>query len=427
MPMLATALLLVMTSAAAAAEGAAAATTEAPAEARVCRGADGFAAAFDGRRTFLWRPERLEQVRAGMPGGGWAAARESLLRAAERAMASGPYTVVDKTRLPASGDPHDYTSLGPYWWPDPERPDGRPYVRRDGRFNPERDGDAYDLTDLDDLSRDVQALALAYYFTGDGRFARKAASLVRTWFLDPATRMNPNLEHAQSVPGRVAGRAEGVIDAHRLVGVVESIGLLGPSGELTEAENARLRGWFGELSRWMQTSRIGREERAKDNNHGVYYDLLLSQFALFSGDADTARRTLESARRKRLDAQIDRRGALPKELARTRSLHYSTWTITAAMDLADLGRCVGVDLWRHRDPQRPLLRAAVDFVAPYAGNEQAWPWPELDRKDTIGMYEMLIRAGWAWNEPRYLQRAAQYAPRYADRPINLLLPAFPMP
>jgi hypothetical protein len=393
----------------------------------LCRGVEGYSADFEGRRTFLWQPDRLASARSAMAEGQLAAARRMLLAEAERALDAGPYSVVDKTRPPDSGDLHDYTSLGPYWWPDPARPDGRPYVRRDGTFNPERDGEAYDLTGLENMSRDVQALALAYYFTGESRYATQAAVLVRTWFLDPATRMNPNLAHAQSIPGRVAGRAEGIIDAHRLVRVVESVGLLASSGVLDSDEQARLRAWFGDLVHWMQVSPIGKAERAKDNNHGVYYDLLLSHFALFAGDADTARRTIEAARRKRLAAQIDRRGALPKELARTRSLHYTTWTIAAAMDLADLGRCVDVDLWNYPDARKPLLRTAVDFVAPYAGRERSWPWPELDKDETIGLYEILIRATWAWDDPDYLRLAEHYAPRHAGRTVNLLQPAFPDP
>lgn len=388
-------------------------------DAPVCRGSEGFASAFEGRTTFLWKPQHLRAARSSAQ---QAPARDALLRDADRALHRGPYTVVDKTRPPASEDLHDYTSLAPYWWPDPGREDGRPYVRRDGEFNPERDGDMFDLTSLEAMSHDVEALALAYFVTDEARYAEKAASLLRVWFLDPATRMNPNLNHAQSIPGRVAGRAEGVIDVHRLVRVVESVGLMAPSDALTAQETTALKAWFGALADWMQTSPIGRQERAKDNNHGVYYDVLLSQFALFSGDAETARRVTASARRHRLDAQIDRRGALPEELARTRSLHYTTWTITAVMDLADLGRCVGVDLWNHPTPARSRLRSAVDFVVPFAGKEQTWPWPELNRSDTVGMYALLTRAAEAWNAPAYAALARSYAPRYAQRRLNLVLP-----
>ena len=47
-------------------------------------------------------------------------------------LSDGPWSVMDKQHVPPSGDKHDYMSLGPYWWPDPDKPDGLPYIRRDG-------------------------------------------------------------------------------------------------------------------------------------------------------------------------------------------------------------------------------------------------------------------------------------------------------
>ena len=416
-PMGLAALLLLSSGAIAAGDG-----TEA-----VCRGGDGFAQSFEGRRTFLWRPDQLQSSKSLVATGALRAAQAELFAAANRALQAEPYTVTDKPTPAASGDPHDYTSLGPYWWPDPDRPDGLPYVRKDGTFNPERDSEAYDLTRLEHMSRDVRSLALAYYFSDEQRYAAKGAALVRAWFLDPRTRMNPNLAHGQSIPGRVAGRAEGVIDAHRLPRVIESIGLLGPSGEISDDEQKALQAWFGELVNWMATSAIGRAEREKHNNHGIYYDSLISHFALFAGLEDVAARTIRRSGARRLRPQIGSNGGMPAELARSRSLHYTTWTLMAAMDLADLGRCVGTDMWSYPKADRPIIRTAVDFVVPYVGREQAWPWPELDKTQHAGTYEVLMRAGVAWNEPRYIDLARSYSGTYASLPINLVFPMFPNP
>ena len=51
-------------------------------------------------------------------------------------------SVVQKTRVAPSGDPHDYLSLAPYWWPDPKTADGLPYIRHagDGKVNPSARG-----------------------------------------------------------------------------------------------------------------------------------------------------------------------------------------------------------------------------------------------------------------------------------------------
>ncbi len=395
------------------------------ADAPVCDGANGYAASFDGGRLFLWRPDWLEQTRQQLQqdDARLAAAKAALFARADAALTRPRYSVVDKTRLPASGNRHDYMSMGPYWWADPSKADGLPYIRRDGRFNPERDSDAFDVTRLEAMTTDVQALALAYYFTGQARYADKAVQQLRAWFLDQDTRMNPNFEHGQAIPGKVAGRAEGIIDAHRFPRVIESIGILQRGGKLQAGELQGLQAWFGALAQWMQDSRIGKEERAARNNHGLYYDTLLTHFALFAGDRALAERVAERAKVVRLAAQINSKGALTEELTRTRSLHYVTWTLNAAYDLADLGRCAGVDLWDYQARNgNGSLRKATDFIAAYAGDVAAWPYPELDKRDTQDFHKAMLRAAWQWREPAYLQGARALAAGQAGSEWTLLIP-----
>lgn len=389
----------------------------------VCQGAMGYADAFEGRRTFLWRPDHLAATKARLETAPGDPAYVALLARAEAALRHGPYSVVDKTMTPASGDRHDYMSMGPYWWPDRSKPDGLPYVRRDGVMNPERLTNAFDVSDLQALSDDVRALGLAYYFTGEARYSTKAGELVRVWFLDPATRMNPNLNHGQAVPGRVSGRAEGVIDAHRLVPIVEALGLLDTSDALTEAERTALRDWFAALVEWMATSSIGREEAAATNNHGIYFDALISHFALYAGMEDVAS-TITARTSQRLARQIEPDGRMPEELKRTRSLHYTTWTLTAAFDLADMAACVGQDLWGWRTEDGRSLRTATGYLETFAGREQDWPWPELDKTETQGLYEVLARGAWAWSDADLEAKAAPYRARHAVLELNLRLPPY---
>lgn len=385
-----------------------------------CRGSDGFAADFGGRRTFNWRPERLAAAKADLTSPGIAPAYAALLTRAEAALKGPTFTVVDKKAAPPSGDKHDYMSLAPYWWPDPTKRNGLPYVRRDGVTNPERHGADYDLRDLDAMSAAVETLALAHYFTGERRYAVKAAELVRAWFLDPDTRMNPRLTYAQAVPGVSAGRGSGLIDSQRLIRVVDAVGLLGPSGALGRPEESALRRWFADYVQWMATSPAGREARAAKNNHGLWYDHQMAAFSLFAGMEDVARAVISQTPR-RLAAQIEPDGRMPEELERTRSLHYTAFALSAATRLAELGRCIGLDLWAFRTPDGRGLRRAIDHVGPYAGREQAWPGEELGAEFSSHLYEVLTLASRRYPDGPYGRQAAAIAGRYAGRALALTL------
>jgi hypothetical protein len=281
------------------------------APAGVCKGGDGTAAAFGGRRTFRWSPKGLEYAKAHRTDLALAPAYAAVIKRADAALSGPTYTVVDKSRTPPSGDKHDYISMGPYWWPDSSKPNGEPYIRRDGEFNPERATNAFDVTDLDAMSASVEALSLAYYFTDDARYAAKAAELLRVWFLDPATRMNPNTKYAQGVPGRTTGRAEGVLDTYRLLRVIEGVGLLAPSKALSDADQKGLERWFADYTTWMRTDPNGREEQAAANNHGIWFDYQLAGFSLFARQDAVARQVVAEAGARRIKTQVEPNGSLP--------------------------------------------------------------------------------------------------------------------
>src|SRR6202453_186621 len=192
-------------------------------------------------RVFLLDADRLRVVKQKIAEGDprYAPALQHLLRDARNSLRSGPFSVVDKRTIPPSGDKHDYMSQAPYFWPNPNTSNGLPYIRRDGDHNPEI-RQISDHHTMSDMANNVQTLALAYYFSGDERYALKARQLIAAWFFDPATRMNPNLQYAQAIPGLNTGRGIGIIESRFLTQVVDAPGLLAGSNSWTPADQRQL-------------------------------------------------------------------------------------------------------------------------------------------------------------------------------------------
>lgn len=369
----------------------------APVQPSACRGEEGYAAAFGGRRTFYLKPDQLEAITAARDSDPVVAkAYAALIERANAALKRKPGSVMDKTTIPLSGDRHDYLSIAPYWWPDPANPSG-PYVRRDGEVNPKRETRSYDRTAIGRMSSDAEMLSLAYYYSGDPRYAEKAAQVIRTWFLDPATAMNPNAKFAQAVPGRENGRAEGVLDTNAFQPVIDAIGLIGPSGALNAAEAKALETWFGRYVDWMLTSPIGREEQAAKNNHGMWFDAQLTHYALFARRPDIARKTVVEFPQRRIAVQFDPSGALPAELTRTRSFHYSIYALEPAYDVAEIAGCLDLDLWSYADDKGRGLRKATDFLSAYRGQPASWRYTEM-KWPANELDALLTRADWAWGQ-----------------------------
>ena len=322
-------------------------------------------------------------------------------------MHAGPFSVMEKKQTPPSGDKHDYMSMGPYWWPNPSTPNGLPYVRRDGETNPEI-ASIPDQSNLVHMGNAVHALALGYYLTGDEQYASRAVLLLRTWFLDPATRMNPNLNYGQAIPGITVGRGIGLVSLRDLPLVLDGITLLSQSPSLTQADREGLRSWFNSYLDWLQNSHNGRDEAAAKNNHGSWYDQQLAGIALFLGDTTLARNVIETAETKRIAYQIRADGREPLELARTKSFSYSAFNLTALMCLAQEGQRAGVDLWDYRAPDGGSIRADLNFLLPYAAGEKKWTYESLNGVEAGGLVEPLLLAAIHYHSSDYLRDAEKF-------------------
>jgi hypothetical protein len=374
-------------------------------------------------RTFLLEPVHLHDVRQRIAAGDktLAPALNALEREAKGELKAGPFSVMTKEKMPPSGDKHDFMSQAPYFWADPKSSNGLPYIRRDGERNPE----IYKLTDRRNLGRligAVETLSLAWYFTTNHAYAESAASLLRIWFLDPATRMNPNFEFAQAVPGVNTGRGTGLIETAGLTSLVDSIGLLAGSKAWTQVDQDGMQEWFSRFLKWMQESKNGRAEAAAKNNHGSWYDVQVASFSMFVGKTDEAREVIEAAKKKRIAFQIKPDGRQPLELERTKAWGYSIFNLRALMSLATVGERVGIDLWHFETSDGRSIRKALDYLIPFALKQKNWPYQQLDGFSGNDLASSLRLAARKYPEANYRAPLSKFkASNPADR-SNLLRP-----
>jgi hypothetical protein len=319
---------------------------------------------------------------------------------ADKALKFGPFSVLDKNQIPPSGDKHDYMSMGPYWWPDTMRPDGKPYIRRDGETNPETKA-VGDPNNINMMIKSVVTLSLAYYYLNNESYAEYAIKLLRVWFINPETKMNPNLNYAQAIPGRTDGRGGGSIDARMLPELLDGINLISSSAAWTNNDRVLIHKWFEEYLEWLLESKNGRQEANNKNNHGTWYDVQATAIAIFVGRNDVAEKIIKESMAKRIAHQIEPDGRQPEELKRTMDLHYSLFNIEALFRLAKIAEYFKVDLWNYKTEDGRCIQNALDFLLHYANGEIKWKYEQIKEYEYEKSYPLLYIAAIIYKDEKY--------------------------
>jgi hypothetical protein len=336
----------------------------------------------------------LDLLRAGLPAGLNAVA-ETTLNSADAALGRGPYSILDKTSLPPSGDPRDYWQPAPFWWPDETKPEQLPYVRRDGQRVPGttlgRPGsEKYDRTRLQMVFDDTTTLALAWHISRDELYAEHAGRLIRHWFLAAGTGMKPHLRYAQVRTGHNngLGNAAGIIETRGLHYFLDAVRLLSDSPALARSEICDLDAWLQVYLRWLLNSRQGRQERDAANNHGTFYDLQVASIAAYLGDSSVLTETL-SRSCERIGRQFEADGSQPRELNRAQPIHYCAFNLEGWVNLAQLGRRCGFDIWGFRPEEGGSLKSGVEWFARRLGDTD-WPGRRTEPFDADRLVPLLL-------------------------------------
>ena len=317
-------------------------------------------------------------------------AYNKLITSANKILSYKPVSVMDKVDIPPSGNKHDYVSLAPYWWPNPNTPNGLPYIRKDGQINPEVKNYP-DKQSMPRLCGNIYLLGIAYYLSGNEQYAQKINQLMTVWFLDTATVMNPNLNFAQYIKGVNSGRGIGIIDTRHFVYALEGVQLIKNSSSWDDQKNNATKKWFAQFLHWLQTSENGLEEMKADNNHGVWYDFQCLGIALYLDSNELAKKIIDRSLQ-RLDDQSNSDHLFPLELARTNSLHYSVFNLVAFSSIAQLAEKVGVNFWEKETVHQHSLKKSYLALLPYIKKEKTWTGPEITPYYVEEAFNLLLHA-----------------------------------
>jgi hypothetical protein len=296
--------------------------------------------------------------------------QDRILRLADDALRLKPPAITDHATTNSAGGLHDFFSQADYAWPNPTNKSGLPYVGHDGESNPNTF--TYHRMAMRNMKDAVAALAAAYALSGGDKYVFKAAELLRVFFLDEKTRMNPNLQYAQAVLGASSGNAYGVIDTLHLAELPVAVRFLERSPAFPPQVDRGVKQWFADYTQWIVTSTNGVKEMNNANNHSIACFVQLACFAKFTGDE----RVLDMARRRFKEVlfpkQMTNNGSFPLELKRTKPYGYSIFQADNLSILCVLLSTRSEDFWKFTLPDGRAPKNAVDFIYPYLADKNKW-------------------------------------------------------
>ncbi|MBO7150339.1 MAG: alginate lyase family protein [Clostridia bacterium] len=312
----------------------------------------------------------------------------SSLREQADALLDAPFlSVVDRRLHAPTGNLHEYASMGPYWWPNPDTADGLPYIRRDGEFNPE----SVEEVTYRRMAERAHLLALAAYHFEDSRYGACAAKTLAVWHTEKDTFMTPHAKYAQCIPGICDGRGIGLIDFSFSYMIFDAVAILEAIGQIEPSLVLALKEWYVTFIDYMLTSENGLAEEIHHNNHGAWYDVQILAAARFTERPWLAKRVVKLAYDRRLKAHIRPDGSQPFELERTRAINYSMYNLLALTQIANMAADLGEQTYWGIDEQDGvcLLRQAFDFIAFLVTHPDQNPYTELDPQDVPALFSQL--------------------------------------
>lgn len=303
---------------------------------------------------------------------GLANERKTIINRAERHISKPVQHITDKAKT-ISGNKHNYESMAIYYWPDPANPSG-PYIVRDGERNPESDN--YDGPLLNTYRNELLSIAKAYYLTSDKRFSDYANTMLCSWFINGSTMMAPNFDYGQFAPNirNNTGNPGSISEAYYLTDIIEAYSLLCDKDALPQSTRKGFVKWLKQFRKWLTDSDLGKRMRARDNNLGTMYDILLYRISMVTAQKKYRKQIRKTFIPLRVESCITPTGEQPQELVRARAMNYSIYNLGHIVDFCILANADGYNIYRNCSDR---IDAAVAFLMQYKGNKDSFPYQEI--------------------------------------------------
>ncbi|MDR2146363.1 MAG: alginate lyase family protein [Tannerella sp.] len=294
-----------------------------------------------------------------------------VLKQANEWMDDAPETVTAHFCERSAGGRHDFYSEGDYWWPDPSNPDA-PYIQRDGETNP--DNFVAHRHAMVRFSRIAGAMASAYLLTGDEKYAQQIMRHALAWFVDSATRMNPNLLYAQAIKGRVTGRGVGIIDTVHLMEVAQALLKIRNAKGVDAADWEAIRQWFAEYLNWLMTHPYSEQEKNATNNHATCWAMQVAAFAKLTDNQEILEMCRNLYKDVLLPNQMADDGSFLRELGRTKPYGYSLFNLDAMVALCQILSDRDNNLWNFNGANGKNILKGIEFLYPYTADKGKWTY-----------------------------------------------------
>lgn len=283
----------------------------------------------------------------------------------------------------------------PYLSPHPAHPSvfkQCDFKNEDGHLNPNARL-INNIGDFDDLANAFWFNALTWGVTRSPTYSKKAIQYLDTWFLNPDTKMNPNLNYAQMTGGKdgQVGSHTGILDLKPMAKIASGILMFreGNAEGWNSTFDGQMQDWVKDYIGWITTNKVALEEKAAPNNHGSFYYTQLAALYLITGDNDNAVATAKEYFEGKFTSQILENGDQPLESARTRPYHYLAYNLAAIITTGRIAEYAGANFWNSTATSGVGIEKAAEFAMAYP--------PGVDKADEL--FPIIAAIGSIFGDP----------------------------